>query len=117
MNGEKYVELLKEEMAIHIHINKTQILMYDSATCHRSQKVQNYLTTAKVTTLEWPGNTSDLNPMENQWEILKRKVADKQPSSARALIKNVFKNIYIEYCQNLISSTPHLYSNTGQRRT
>ena len=72
------------------------------------KKVKNYMTTVKVITMEWPANSADRSPMENLWEILKRKVADKQPSSTSTLVdvtKNVWINkISVEHSQNLISS-------------
>ena len=61
---------------------------------------------AKVTALEWPGNSSDLNHIENMWEVMKRMVADKQLSSASALVDAIWnvwiKEISVEYWQNFI---------------
>ena len=59
---------------------------------------------AKVTTLEWPENSSDLNLLENLFKIVKRKVADKQSSSTSVLV-DTMKNVWIieicvEYWQN-----------------
>jgi len=72
--------------------------------------VQNFLAKIKGSTLNWPGNSPDLNPIENLWEILKKKFADKQPSSIESLkeaIKEVWiKEISAEYCNNLILGIP-----------
>ena len=81
MNGEKYVELLKEKLAILMCIHKCTIFMHDGALCHSSKELKNFLMTAKVTKLEYLGNSSDLKPVENSEEngcryaALKRKVA------------------------------------------
>ena len=58
----------------------------------------------------------------NWMEILKRKLADKQPSSVCSmvdLIKNVsIRKICVEYFQNLISIIPrHIQTDTEQRKT
>ena len=50
--------------------------------------------------------------MENLWDVLKRNVVDKQPSSASALV-DVIKNVWIkeisaEYCLDLIYNIPRL---------
>ena len=99
MNGEKYVELLKGKAGY----SKCTIFMHGGAPCYRSKQVKNYLTMTTATMLVWPGNSPDLNRVENLWVIL---VADRQPPSANALvdsIKNGWIKISVEYCRSLIS--------------
>ena len=84
--------------------------MHDGAPCHRSKLVSQYLSKENVTVLEWPGNSPDLNPIENLWNNLKDKVAQRQPSSTQALIQAIkevwVKEISREYCENLVYSMP-----------
>ncbi len=35
-----------------------------------------------VTVLDWPANSPDLNPIENLWSIVKRKMRDTRPNNA-----------------------------------
>ena len=83
--------------------------------------MKNYLPTAKVTKLEWLRNSPDISPMKNLWNILKKKVADKQPSCASALvsaIKNVLiKEISVDYCQNQLTAcrTAYEYESRNDR--
>ena len=60
--------------------------------------------------LQWSGNNLDLNPIENLWKILKGKVAEKQPSSAKLLVAVIKEVCAIEtaadYCQTLMHSMP-----------
>ena len=39
--------------------------------------------------LDWPGNSPNLNPIENLWAKMKYLVSEKQPSSGKALINTI----------------------------
>ena len=64
----------------------------------------------KVKILDWPGNSPDLNPIENLWTVMKDKVVKKQPSSlpdlCRAIKEVCVNEISKEYCANLVNSMP-----------
>lgn len=110
MNGDKYLQLLKDKLELHMGVHNCSIFMHDGAPCHTSKKVKTYLADTGVRVLDWPGNSPDLNPIENLWTLLKNKVAEKQPSSAPdmiAAIKSVWvSEITPDYCKKLIHSMP-----------
>ena len=110
MNGSKYVDSLKTKLLLHTSVHNTSIFMQDGALCHRSKIVKKFLGENNVVTLDWPGNSPDLNPIENLWSKMKDLVAKKQPSSGKVLtetIKDVWvKKISREYCMSLIASMP-----------
>ena len=58
----------------------------------------------------WPGNSPDLNPIENCWVILKQKAAAYNPSSLTHLKQVIretrVKEITPEYCEKLCFSMP-----------
>ena len=110
MNGARYVDLLREKLERHMNIHKCTIFMHDGAPCHRSKTVTQFLESKKIQTLDWPGNSPDMNPIENLWTVLKDKVSEKQPTSAMELetaIKEVWASeLSAEYCRSLVESMP-----------
>ena len=54
MNGQKYVDLLKDKLELHMAIHKCKIFMQDGASCHRSKIVIQFLKSKKIQILDWP---------------------------------------------------------------
>ncbi len=62
-----------------------------------------------VTVLEWSANSPDLNPIENLWGIVKRKIRDTRPNNAddlKATVKETWASIPPQQYHKLITSMP-----------
>ena len=72
--------------------------------------VQEWLRDNNVQQLEWPGNSPDLNPIENLWAVLKRKVSAHHPTGQEDLRKWILhvwrEEIGQELCERLCDSMP-----------
>jgi len=72
-------------LELHMRVHNYNIFLHDSAPCHRSKVMTNFLEQKRIQRLEWPGNSLDLDPIKNLWNFMKNKVSEKHPSSLDAL--------------------------------
>ncbi len=84
----------------------------NAATCPHCQVPKSWINDHCVTVLDWPANSPDLNPIENLWGIVKRKMRDTKPNNAddlKAAIKAAWASITPEQCHRLIASHATLH--------
>ena len=64
INGEKYVNLLRIKLELHIRVHNCEILIHGGASCYRSKVVKKFFEKKRIQMLKYPGNSPDLNPKE-----------------------------------------------------
>ena len=69
INSVRYRKKLEDKLDIHMTIHECNMFMHDGAPCHRSKLVSDFLPKKNIKTLDWPSNSSDLNPIENLWAM------------------------------------------------
>ena len=76
MNAEDYKKLLVEQFAdiSHSMDGSKWIFQQDNAPCHKAKVLMDWLSKQKIDILRWPPYSPDLNPIENLWSLLARKV-------------------------------------------
>ncbi len=85
------------------------IFQQDLAPAHTAKATKSWFNDHGVTVLDWPANSPDLNPIENLWGIVKRKMRDTRPNNAddlKATVKETWSSIPPQQCHKLITSMP-----------
>ncbi len=83
------------------------IFQQDLAPVHNAKGTKSWFNDHGVTVLDWPANSPDLNPIENLWAIVKRKIRDTRPNNTDdPALKATWASITPEQCHRLIASMP-----------
>ena len=125
INSEKYVDILDNKLwpviARHFPDN-TYMFMDDNAPVHRSNFSTNYKFNNKfIIMLEWPAQSPDLNPIENVWLAIKRKLQSHihRINTAAELfekISEIWTSFTVEYIKSLYVSLPKRVRRVQQAR-
>ncbi len=89
--------------------NADFIFQQDLAPAHTAKGTKSWFSDHGVSVLDWPANSPDLNPIENLWGIVKRKIRDTRPNNAdelKATVKATWASIPPQQCHKLITSMP-----------
>lgn len=115
INAHAYLSILQEKLPLSMPRLHCKVFQQDGAPAHNSKLVKQWLASwledNGLRFLEgWPGNSPDLNVIENCWMMLKKKVADLNPTSLQDLEKKLnivwTQHITPDYCAGLVKSMP-----------
>lgn len=115
MNARQYLDVLQRRALPQLREwsegGEEFIFMHDGAPCHTARVIKQYLAAENVRVLDWPGNSPDLNPLENMWSILKQRLAAETITTKQQLISALIRHwlrdaTVTEMCQRMIQSMP-----------
>lgn len=97
------------------------LLMHDNARCHTSRATVRFLEEVRISTMDWPALSPDLNPIEHLWDVLKRRVRDRNhvPSNItelKAALLEEWERIPQELIKKLIGSMKNRLQNVIRAR-
>ena len=91
LNQDKYINILQQYVLQFKTVYRPgkNDFLYQHVGCgpHRAKKVSLFLEAKGEEVLPWPAQSSDMNPIENVWAIMKRKLRklDKYPTTSDEL--------------------------------
>lgn len=95
MKQDQYKEILQNSLLPQVQRwfpnGQSFIFMHDSAPCHKARSVTSFLAEQNIRVLPWPGNSPDMNPIENLWEFTKREMAKEMITTKVRLIERLIE--------------------------
>lgn len=109
MDQHVYVDILNNVMLPYAEYEMPLqwAFQQDNNPKYTSRKAKEWFRVKGIRVMSWPAQSPDLNPIENLWGDIKRKVADARPSNNRELwqvVQNEWSQITAKRCQDLVDS-------------
>jgi transposase len=113
MNGERYRQVLDSKLELFMHAHRTTHFLQDGAPCHKSRLVtQWFAERPHIHLIKWPGNSPDLNPIENVWAWMKQQLREVHPTNLQELQQEITRLWVLKmddspYLKKLVESMPN----------
>jgi hypothetical protein len=110
MNGTRCQEALEDYLLMFMGIHGCTHFLHHGAPCHASKHIKDILAEQHFLVIDWPGNSPDLNPIENWWNhlknLLKKKDVSSIPKLTAAIRQLLTEELKPKYLRSLSNSMP-----------
>ena len=114
MCSQQYIEVVQRRVIPEMNRlfpDGSGVFQQDLAPCHTSKQVKKFMNENHIKVLKWPGNSPDLNPIENLWSICKQRLRTMDCTSKEKLIQALIQVWYkdaqiLKDCSKLVDSMP-----------
>ena len=109
MHSPHYIKMIQRRVIPKINPlfpDGSGVFQQDLTPCHTSKQVKKFMYKNHIELLEWPGNSFDLNPIENMWSICKQRLRTMVCTSKEKLIQvwyrfpEIYKIVCSTQCPN-----------------
>lgn len=111
VNGAVYQQILNENLLPSMHPDGNYVFMQDNAPCHIAPSTIEWLEQHNINFgIDWPPQSPDLNPIENLWDHIDRKVHSRTYRNVEELwkaIQDAWTSIPRDLIENLVDSLPN----------
>ena len=124
LNGIHFVDILKHHLlpGATIQFKRRWRLQQDNDPKHTSGVAKEFIKNKIPELLEWPANSPDLNPIENYWNVIKRRVEKRKPANIDDLeqfmneeIEKTDSNFLINFVNSMKDRCLAAISSNGER--
>lgn len=116
MKKEQYLTILQNNLPSAIEKTglaaENVVFQHDNDPKHTAKIVSNWLNRQQFTTMKWPAQSPDLNPIENFWSYIKSQLAKfaDAPKGVNELwdrVQEIWMSIPDDMTANFCNSMPH----------
>ena len=124
LNGIYFVDILKHHLlpGATMQFKRRWRLQQDNDLKHTSGVAKEFIKNKIPELLEWPANSPDLNPIENYWNVIKRRVEKRKPTNIDDLeqfmneeIEKTDSNFLINFVNSMKDRCLAIISSDGER--
>ena len=96
---------------MHVIDRQRELFQQDNARPHTARVTMDYLEQNNINVLPWPSKSLDFNPIEHLWNLLDKRVRQRQPppqtlDQLRQMLQQEWRTIPRNNVRNLIESMP-----------